>query len=70
MDSISSAVQSAYGGRPVVQCSREVSSGRSGRELLTSIAVCADASLSIIDCPSNIISKEGCHSDRLYFLPF
>jgi ribonuclease T2 len=74
IDAISQAVQSAYGGVPLVQCSSEGSHHhhRSGKEALTSIGLCLTPSLTIIDCPSNIIQKEGCHSydNGVVFLPF
>lgn len=63
--SISAAVQQATGGTPVVQCTR----GR-GSQVLSSLALCVAADFSVLNCPSNIITKEGCHSDEIYYLPF
>lgn len=76
MSDISDAVQSAYGGLPLVQCGRERASRtadgveRSGREVLSSLAVCITRDLTIMDCPQTIISREGCRSSELYYLPF
>jgi ribonuclease T2 len=72
IDTISQAIQSAYGGVPLVQCSRESRGRARGVEALTSIGVCISSSLTIIDCPTNIIQKEGCHNydDGVVVLPF
>lgn len=72
VDSISSAIQSAYGAMPLVQCSSghfNRLSKHKGSQVLSAIGLCIKSDLTIIDCPDNIIAKEGCNSD-LFYLPF
>jgi ribonuclease T2 len=75
MNAISQAVRNAYGGQPLIQCGKELSRTEDGkssaREVLSSVGLCLGADLTIMDCPSNLISKEGCRSyNGLYYLPF